>query len=419
MELDIIKILSDRELYYKYRDLIKEELLTEQAYIIIQDIDEWFKEDSTRNSVDWSSFRSWFKVVKHPMFKEEKSKIYDSLFDKLEAESELDETAIQKILETFLERDYATQIAEIAYRIADGDSKLRMDDIHTLMESYIDDYERISKEEKEFVSQDLSTIIGNVVSGGGMDWRLDCLNESIGPIRRGDLILLGARPETGKTTFLASETAFMASQMDEDKYVLWFNNEEEGQKVKFRIVQAALGKETHEIESDPKNSLVEYEKIVGHWDKIKVFDKASISPRDIERIVKKYPPGLIVIDQLRKCRGFERQANNGVDRLRMLYEFARKLAKEHAPVITVHQARGDASGQKWINENQLEGCQTEIQGELDVQIMMGKIFESGYEYNRYINIVKNKLAGGPKCNPDMRHGKYEVLIEPEIARFKY
>lgn len=37
---------------------------------------------------------------------------------------------------------------------------------------------------------------------------------------------------------------------------------------------------------------------------------------------------------------------------------------------------------------------------------------------RGFSICKNKLVGGPETVPLLRHGRFEVLIEPEIARYR-
>ena len=36
---------------------------------------------------------------------------------------------------------------------------------------------------------------------------------------------------------------------------------------------------------------------------------------------------------------------------------------------------------------------------------------------RYLHLCKNKLPSGPEIEPALRHGKMEVLINEEIARY--
>ena len=47
---------------------------------------------------------------------------------------------------------------------------------------------------------------------------------------------------------------------------------------------------------------------------------------------------------------------------------------------------------------------------------MGKTFRR--EKVRYINISKNKLQGDPDSDPEQRHGYCQVVIEPELARYR-
>ena len=71
-----------------------------------------------------------------------------------------------------------------------------------------------------------------------------------------------------------------------------------------------------------------------------------------------------------------------------------------------------------MHGNQLEGSQTEVQGELDLQIMMGKSHEAGYENVRGLNIVKNKMLGDKDTEEGLRHSKFEVILKPEVSRFE-
>lgn len=222
----------------------------------------------------------------------------------------------------------------------------------------------------------------------------------------------------GKTTMLAAESTFMANQLLKEQTVLWFNNEEEGKKVKFRIIQAAIGWTSAAIEANPVKAYNLYEKEVGTLKKILIYDRPAFSYRDVHAVLKDYNPGLIIFDQLRKVKGFEKEGGNDVGRLQLLFQQAREWAKEFAPVINVHQARGDAEGQKWIELNQMHGSQTDIQGEVDAVIALGRSHEPGFEKSRFLYMPKNKMAGGPTSDEKYRNGKFEVEIQPEIARFK-
>jgi len=414
-DLDLLFIFGKREVWEKYAGVVKDHNLTKEALQIFKDIGEWYDEDATRLTIDWDSFGTWFKHVKHSTFKTEVMELYVKIFENL---GKITTSPIEKeLIESFITRDFLTRIADTALRGAEGTKVVSIEDISTI----IDEHKTavgVTVEDNYIVEGDIHDLLSHVISGGGYDWRLNELNKSLGPLRKGDFIVITARPDAGKTTLLASESTFMGAQMAKDKHVLWFNNEEEGRKVKFRIIQAAIGWSTPQIEAQPHKAYELYEAEVGSLDKILVYDRSSFTVKDVRRILDKYDTGLIIFDQLRKVHGFEKEGGNEVGRLQLVFQQAREWAKEFAPVITVHQASGDAEGQRWIELNQLHMSKTDIAGEADAVLSLGRTHEGGFEKARFLYTPKNKLAGGPKSDPLLRNGKFEVEIIPELARFK-
>ena len=194
---------------------------------------------------------------------------------------------------------------------------------------------------------------------------------------------------------------------------MWINNEEEGNKVFRRIIQSCLGITTAKLEADMLSALNGYKAAMGRMDRIVMLNKADVHVRDVEVMVKKYDVGLIICDQLWKVHGFDDEAGNEVVRQTMLFNWARELAKKVAPVITVHQADGNAEGVKWIDMSRLYGSKTGIQGEADAIVTIGRLPDTGDA--RYLYVPKNKLAGK---DPALRNGMFEIEIQKDIGRFK-
>jgi hypothetical protein len=91
------------------------------------------------------------------------------------------------------------------------------------------------------------------------------------------------------------------------------------------------------------------------------------------------------------------------------------LAKKFGPVFAVSQASEGAAHVQYIEMGHLRGSKTDKAGEADLIITIGRKEED--DYTRYLNVCKNKLWGGPKSKEAHRHGKFEVEIRPEIARY--
>ena len=164
----------------------------------------------------------------------------------------------------------------------------------------------------------------------------------MGSLRKGDFGFLFARPETGKTTFLASEITHFATQVD--RPILWFNNEEGGNKVKVRIMQATLGCSLVDLYKDRQKSYNRYMELTKGY--IKLKDSATISKRQIEALCREMNPALIVFDQIDKIKGFD--ADREDLRLGAIYIWARELAKQYCPVIGVCQSDVTGEGKKWL-----------------------------------------------------------------------
>ena len=186
---------------------------------------------------------------------------------------------------------------------------------------------------------DLQELYESQIASTGLRWRLNWLNQSLGSLRQGDFGFIYARPEVGKTTFLANEITHMVTQSEGN--VLWFNNEEQSQKVAIRCYQAYFGITSKELFADVEGYKKKYADEVG--DKIQIFDlDDSSNTHRIESIVASSNPSLIIIDQLDKVRGFK--ADRHDLQMKALYQWAREIAKRYGPVIAVCQAGGSAEG---------------------------------------------------------------------------
>ena len=149
---------------------------------------------------------------------------------------------------------------------------------------------------------------------------------------------------------------------------------------------------------------------------VKVIDEAVLSKSFIERACELLSPSLVVIDQIDKIHGFD--ADREDLRLGSIYQWARELAKKYCPVIAVCQADGTAEGKKWLTMDNVVSAKTSKQAEADWILGIGKVHDESFENVRHFHVSKNKLMGDPDSIPDLRHGKWDVIIEPEIARYK-
>ena len=93
------------------------------------------------------------------------------------------------------------------------------------------------------------------------------------------------------------------------------------------------------------------------------------------------------------------------------------MAKRYCPVIGVSQADGSGENQRWLTMGNVANAKTSVQAEADWILGVGKIHDTGWEKIRFLHLSKNKLAGDPDTDPALRHGRMEVLIDAERARY--
>lgn len=414
-DLNLIHTMgASRDNYDLIRPFVdKEYILIGDTRDYVNDIGEYFKLYTEDTKVDWDKFNTWSKLVRHPTWKRERHQLRDILIESLKSMASV--APDTKIIEHFVKLDYATRIHEICTQIAEGKAR-DLSEITPIIEDYTDRRAMSISGDGGglFASTDLDELLANSIRGTGLEWRLEDLNIALGPLHQGDLVFVVARPEVGKTSFCASELTHMVAQLRSGGRGVLFNNEERG-RLFLRLLSAGTGLSLLEISGDSTSAKIEYEKSVGDVGRIAVVEPASpLSTHDIERVLKSHDYGLICINVLDKVSGFGK-AESDVERLRQLGMWARRIANKHAPVICVLQADASAEGVDYLNQSQIYGSKTGLQGEADAIIMIGK--KHGIEDRRYISIVKNKLPGGPRSVPALRHGQFEVGFNETTGRY--
>ena len=420
MDYDCLFLCAkSKENLQRYRRYIKPHIVVKETNIILDGMDKYYKTFPSVTTINWEPFTAF-------LIADQSKRLTDDSIVKLrmtltKAKTFVPHHAHEEVIKTLIELDYLAQIMEECEKVKEGSSDL--EHIHILATDALKNVERYIEKDELFVSADLSAIADRI-SSSGYEWRLDVLNRSLGPLRTGNFVIVAARVEVGKTTFLDSEVSYIAQQLPKDRPVVWVNNEEESSVVFFRIVQAALGQESKEIIADSKAALIAYTALMGgDKDKIRVT-KDTNHIKDLETLFREVNPGLIIFDQLDKVSGFKEAEREDIT-LGRIYKWARELARTYGPVIAASQLSATAVDLKdppFIGMDALRGSKTDKPGEADAVITLGKYKEPKTpeeEMIRTINVPKNKLpGGGTKQMESERHGQYLVTIDPIRARFE-
>jgi replicative DNA helicase len=335
-------------------------------------------------------------------------------------EDQADPSHLEQYLRSITERSVGVELARMALKVADGLGSLEeLKEFASALEVAKPSASRGEELMKYLVTTNINDLLNQTYKARGLRWRLGSLNKSLGSLRKGDFGFVFARPETGKTTFLASEMSYMVEQLkDEDGPIIWFNNEEQGGKVQIRCAQAVLGltkEEAENLNKQDQNALqAEVDRATKN--KLRIFDKKPITKQEVEDFCEHIKPSVIIFDQIDKITGFTADRNDL--ELKELYGWARELASQYGPVIAVCQAGGTGENKQWLTMNDVDSSKTSKQGEADWILGIGFVHEPGKEMIRYMNLSKNKLIGDEDTDPSLRHNKWACYLMPEIARYK-
>jgi hypothetical protein len=404
-ELAVIKLLLNKDNYYKYINYINKLELEKEYKILINIISKYYEEFITHEYISIDELKSYFDIH-YPNNKN--SAEFILLFDKVRT-LEVSDSLATKYVQTIIEKNFAAQMMPVILGSLEGTDIGIMPKLKNLVqecESALSINEDLGD---EFVTDDLDELLSAADSRTGLHWRLNFLEQNVGPLSGGHLLHVFARTDGGKTSLLHSEVSNFASQLQDGETGLWFNNEGKQETLKLRWMAAVLGRPLQSIIANKEAAQQFFMKNRGH--QVKFVSRGKISIYDIELYMKMLNPRFVVIDIADKITTRSHKDARVDEMLGQLYNKFHELAIDYnADIITAAQASDKATGKKWLTEDMMANSKTAKPGELDVAIGIGVPDKD--DIRRYISLPKNKL----QSNPEQSKGVVKFIRD--IARFE-
>lgn len=210
VELSIIKLLLTHENYIKYNVYISSKDFSDEVKYLYNILCSYYAVNEQDLAVqDFANL----VFANNPKDKE----YYKQCLEFLDGYIPVESTVVA-LIESLKQQKLLQELSLASYEaLKDKDKLNTVTDIY----SKLSQIEVVDDTEDIFVTDDLESLINTAYGEGGLYWRLPCLNDSLGPLRKGNFGFLFSRPEGGKTTFLASEVTHMLGQTD--KPIIWFN----------------------------------------------------------------------------------------------------------------------------------------------------------------------------------------------------
>ena len=333
---------------------------------------------------------------------------YDTLFRQIKKEEAMGTDVAQEVLSKLFQQVIGEDIANIGFDYVNG-TKNSLEPLRNILEQYSDDFTPNLNIEWEDIS--IETLLSKNDMETRWKFNIPSLSRKVAGVNAGHLIEVGARPNTGKTSFHASMIAGINGFARQGAKCVILCNEEAAHRVGARYLTAASGMTVGEIQHNMIKAGDAYSPV---RDNIKIKDATSRDMSWVESVCKTFKPDILVLDmgdKFAKMGGFARAD----EALKVNAIHARQIAKEYqCAVFYMSQISAEAEGKIILNQSMMEGSRTGKAAEADLMLLVSKnpMKNEGDEEDlqRHINVVKNKLTGW--------HGIVTCELNYEVGRYE-
>ena len=395
----------DKEFYDEHRGArCPDRLFSKDVQKIKQSIDKAMT--TYERSVTPAEIEALF-MANNPTLTTAQKQAYSALFNKVTKEVPMGSDIAQEVLSKLFQQVIGEDIANLGFDYVNG-SKSTLEPLRLMLEQYGDDFTPNLKVEWEDI--DLDTILALNDLETRWTFNIPTLTRKVEGINAGHLVEVGARPNTGKTSFHASLVAGPNGFCAQGARVVIMCNEEGYHRVVHRYITACTGMDKYEVAKNRDRALEMFNKI---RPQLMFKDATGRDMNWVESVCKSYKPDIVILDmgdKFARTAGFSRPD----EALKANAIHARQIAKQQeCAMFYMSQLSADAEGKVVLNQAMMEGSRTGKAAEADLMLMISKnpTVEGQEEEDnqRHINVVKNKLSGW--------HGIVHTDLEYKIGRY--
>ena len=389
MELALIRSLMDKSFYDDHRGAkCPDRLFSKDVRKIKQSINRAM--ERYERSVTPDEIEALF-MSDNPTLTTAQKQAYSSLFSQIKHETPMGSDVAQEVLSKLFQQVVGEDVANIGFDMVNGTST-SLEKLRTLLEQYGDDFTPNLNIQWEDIS--IETLMAKAELEAKWAFNIAPITRKIEGVSGGQLIEVGARPNTGKTSFHASLIAAPGGFASQGARCIVLCNEEPPHRVGARYLTAASGMSAREVRDNIQRAKDAYEPVKRN---IMLKEAGGRDMAWVESVCKSYNPDILVLDMGDKFAvqgGFARLD----EALKANAIHARSIAKQYdCAVFYMSQLSAEAEGRTILNQSMMEGSRTGKAAEADLMFLIAKSpsVEGQEEESplRHVNIVKNKLNG--------------------------
>lgn len=396
MDFQILKALSNRQRYTGLVNFVPQGMVTPETRAMLQWFQVYYSSYPEHQDVQVEALKSLIQLRSQGA-NPDSIKVTLHYCDLLARP--INDADLRGVLGTLYELDFAGKAGAVLASYERGED---VDVVHEL-ESLARQAKRARANGKssDYIDTSITDILDAVANDVGIKFRNDpLLFEHISAIQGGVSVALGARPDKGKTSKIASFTTDFAPQCVDffggDRPILWLNNEGSGKRIIPRIYQAALGMTLPEIIelSNQGKLIAAYQDAIGApADFIRVKDIHGSNLAQIEQVIEDMRPSVVVLDMIANVRHHTAAGANKADAVEGVWQEWRELTVRHDFIgLATVQISQEGGNMLFPPYSALKDSKTGIQGATDIIIMLGSLDKPELAHIRGVSTPKNKFA---------------------------
>tara|TARA_R100000541_G_scaffold34374_3_gene42781 strand:+ start:1529 stop:2755 length:1227 start_codon:yes stop_codon:yes gene_type:complete len=404
-ELSLLKTLLNKEFHALHKGIrCPDKIFTKDVRRVKQVLD--YAMETYDQGLSLADLEALFYATNKTLTTSNKEQ-YQNIFRKIANSSALNNDVANDVISRMFQQVVGQEVANIGFEYVNG-TQNSLEPLRKIVENYQDDFTPNLK--VEFEDMSIDTLLKANETQTQWKFNIPTLRRNVEGISGGHFVIVGARPNTGKTSFHASVIASPHGFADQGAKCVVLCNEEAANRVGSRYLSAATTMSLDEIKDNYAKAALRYDKVSNN---IHIKDATGKDLSWVEAVVKATKPDILVLDMGDKFA--PRTSDKSDVYLRDAAIHARNIAKEYnCSVFWLSQLSAAAEGLATPDQSMLEGSKTGKAAEADLIILIGKnrITEGNEmeDKERHINIAKNKLKGG-------FHGRITCQLAGDIAQY--
>ena len=288
MELALIHTMLDKEFYNNHKGIrCPDKIFTKEVRKIKQTLD--YAMDTYDKNLTPVELQALFESNNRSMTTANRE-LYRDLFSKIAKEKPLNKEIATDVLSKLFQQTIGEEIANVGFDYVNG-SRTGLEPLRSILNGYEDNF--LPKISIDWDDTSLETVLKLNDQQSKWKFNIPSLARRVKGISPGHFIVVGARPNTGKTSFHASIIASEKGFVEQGAKCIILLNEEGYERVCLRYICAATNMSVEEVYANRALATLRYKPVD---ENIFIKESSGKNMDWVEAVVKQSKPDILVLD---------------------------------------------------------------------------------------------------------------------------